>query len=105
MFARGSLIVVRCLRRLTDEQRTTNNQLVYDPQQVRDLCHDAAHRRRIGPRHRLVQLRDAEALNDVLLLLRVSDRATIVLDRDASAFIFCLLCHDLSYDSLSRLSK
>src|SRR5215204_2204679 len=95
MFARGSLIIVRCLLRLTDEQRTTNNQLIYDPQQVRDLRNDAAHRWRIGPRNRLVQLRDAEALNDVLLLLRVSDRAAIVLDRDASAFIFCLLYHDL----------
>src|SRR5204863_5542408 len=49
-------------------------------------------------RHRLIQLRDPEALNDVLLLLRVSDRATIVLDRDASAFIFCLLCHLSIFD-------
>ena len=71
----------------------------YDPQQVRDLRHDAAHRRRIRPRNRLVQFCDAEALNDVLLLLRVSDRATIVLDRDASAFIFCLLCHLSIFDS------
>jgi len=94
MFVRGSLIVVRC-RTSDDEQRTSNNQLVYDPQQVRDLCNDSAHRRRIGPRNCLIQLRDAEALNDVLLLLRVSDRATVVLDRDAIAFYFCLLCHDL----------
>ena len=65
---------------------------------MRDLSHDAAHRRCVGPRNRLVQFRDAEALNDVLLLLRVSDRATIVLDRDASAFIFCLLCHLSIFD-------
>lgn len=72
------------------------NQLLNYAEQVRDLRDDAAHRRRIWPRDRLVQLRDAEALDDLLLRLRVTDRAAVVLDRDVTARrVFFFLCHDL----------
>ena len=75
---------------------TIHDLLVYDPQKVRYLRNDPTGRRRVGPGHRLVELRDAEASDDLFLLLRVPDRASIILDRDISAvFVFYFLCHDL----------
>ena len=53
-------------------------------------------RGRVRPGHRLIELRDAEASNDLFLLLGVTDRAAIILDRHVSAvFNFRFLCHDL----------
>jgi hypothetical protein len=76
------------------EQRTTNNQLFYDPQKVRYLRNDPTGRGSVRPGHRLIELRDPEASDDLLLLLRVADRAAIILDRDVSAvFFFYFLCH------------
>ena len=78
---------------------TIHDLLVYDPQKVRYLRNDPTGRRRVGPGHRLVELRDAEASDDLFLLLRVPDRASIILDRDISAvFIFYFLCHLFIFD-------
>ena len=61
---------------------------------MRDLCHDAARRRRIDPFDRLVERGDTEALDDRLLLFRVADHAPVILDLDlAAAVCFCFLCH------------
>ena len=65
---------------------------------MRYLRNDPTRRRRVWPRHRLIKLRYAEAPDDLFLLLRVADRAAIILDRDASAFIFCFLCHLSIFD-------
>ena len=63
---------------------------------MRNLRNDAAHRGVVRPGHRLIELGDAEALYDRLLLRRVSDRAAIVLDRDVRVVhFFSFLCHDL----------
>jgi hypothetical protein len=59
-----------------------------DPQEMRHLRNDAAGRRRVGARHGLIQLRDPEASDYFLLLLRVADRAAIILDRDIAARVF-----------------
>lgn len=71
---------------------------------MRNLRNNTAHRRGILARNLLVKLCDAEALNDVFLLLSVADRAAIVLDRDAPAFIFRFLCHLSISDCGSRIA-
>ena len=68
--------------------------LFYDPQQMRHFINNTACRRRIGPRDRLIQLCDAETLDDLFLLFRVSDHAPVILDFDLSVRgCFCFLCH------------
>ena len=63
---------------------------------MRNLINDAAHRRRVLTRYRLVELGNAKAPDDVFLLFGIADRASVILDRDISAArIFCFLCHDL----------
>ena len=62
---------------------------------MRHLLNNAARCWRIRTSDRLVQLCDAETLDDILLLLRVPDHAPVILDLDLSAFgCFCFLCHD-----------
>ena len=70
---------------------------------MRNFCDDAAHRGRIRAADRLIELRDAEALDDRLLFLRITDRAAVILYRDRSAgLIFVLICHDLQ-ERVTRL--
>ena len=104
MFVRGSLIVVRCRNPASDchEQRTTNNQLFYDPQKVRYLRNDPTSRGSVRPGHRLIELRDPEASDDLLLLLRVADRAAIILDGDVATLVFSFLCHTFRVRDSSR---
>jgi hypothetical protein len=67
--------------------------LFNDPEKVRDLRDDASHRGRIRARDLLIELRDSKARYDQLLILRVADRTSIVLDRDRAACVFFFLCH------------
>ena len=60
--------------------------LFYDPQKMRDLRDNAACRRRIRTDNRLVELCDAQALDDLFLFLRVADHAPVILDLDLPAF-------------------
>ena len=74
--------------------RTVNTSLFYDSQQMRNLCNDTAHSRRIGPGDSLVEFGYAQRFDHCFLLFRKPDRATIILyrDRAAAGFLF-LLCH------------
>jgi hypothetical protein len=61
---------------------------------VRHLCHNAAHRGIIGPFHNLIEFGYPQAPHDFLLLLRIADRAFIILDLDYRAVsFFSFLCH------------
>ena len=72
---------------------------------MRNLRNNAAHSRRVGPRNRLIQLGDAKTSNDIFLLFRVSDRASIILDRNRSTvFLLCFLCHLSIFDFDLRFS-
>lgn len=63
---------------------------------MRDFRDNSSRSRRVGPRDRLVKLGNAKALNDLLLLLGVTDHAPVILDLDLAACVrFCFLCHDL----------
>jgi len=66
--------------------------LIYDPQQMRNLRDNTPRRRRVRPRDGLVQLGDAKVANNVLLLLRIPDRASVILylDRPAARILFFL---------------
>jgi hypothetical protein len=65
---------------------------------MRNLCHNAARCARIGPRDRLVELGDTEALDDQFLFCRVTDHAPIILDLDLAAlFDFFFLCHNSEF--------
>jgi len=76
------------------EQRSANNELIHDPQQMRDLGNDAAGSRRIDTFDRLVEFGNSQALNDLLLLFGIADHAPVILDLDrAAVFCFCFLCH------------
>ena len=63
---------------------------------MRNLRDNATHRWGIGPSNFLVELGDAQRLYYVLLFLRETDRAAIVLDRDIPVRLFFLLCHFLT---------
>ena len=68
--------------------------LFNNPQQMRHLINNAACRRRIGMSDRLVELCDAQGLDDLLLFFRVSDHAPVILNLDLPAFCnFYFLCH------------
>ena len=82
-------------RSTINDQRS--NQLFNDPEKMRDLRDDASHRWRVRSRNLLIELRDAETRYDQLLILRIADRAAIILDRDRSACFFFFLCHISSF--------
>ena len=90
----GSCFVTE--RSTTNYQPLTFIRLFNNSQKVWNFVDDAAHRGRIRATDRLVELRYAEAFDDVLLLLRIADRTAVILYLDRSAGrIFVLICHDL----------
>src|SRR5882757_6241191 len=72
--------------------RTTRPRLLDDAHQMRNCLDHAADRRRILALHDLVQPGEAQALDDLLVLLRRRNLRAVVLDQQ------CLLrlCHDYS---------
>ena len=72
---------------------------------MRHLCDHATGGRRVGPRNHLIELGDAKALNNILLILRVTDHAPIILDLDLAAFCVCLLCHNSQFFEFVELSS
>ncbi len=61
--------------------------LVYDPEQMRNLSHDATRRRRVLPFDGLVELGDTETFDDLFLLFGIADHAPVILDLDLSAAV------------------
>lgn len=72
---------------------------------MRHLCDDATSCGRVGPRNYLIELGDAKAPNNILLILRVTDHAPIILDLDLAAFYICLLCHNRQFFEFVELSS
>ena len=68
------------------DQNFIIDRLIHNSQKVRHLGYDPAHRRRIGSRYLLIKLGNAEALYDIFLFFRVTDRAAVVLDRYVRIF-------------------
>jgi len=68
--------------------------LVNDAEQVRDLRDDPPHAGTVLSLNGLVQFGDAQSSHNLLLLLRITDGASVVLDAYRFACLCCVLCHD-----------
>src|SRR5918997_5650679 len=65
--------------------------LLDDPQEVRNLLDDAAHRAGVGALQNLVELREPDAAHDLFLRLREADGTAVVLDANLPAAFLLLV--------------